>query len=192
MVDYVLTVAVSLSAGCRQPRQCLPRHRPPPPAGLPDRSGPPDSPSNLFGIAESARVLMLPTTVFVVSILGVIVLGLLNWHPDTKIGTPINTHATEARRRDPCAQGVRRRLLGGDRRRGHRQRASHPSARPRVRRAQRTEVSLGVLLGVMLIGLAVLIHVHHVLPRTRGHPSRPAHGRRFRKRAGPSTSATWR
>jgi hypothetical protein len=36
---------------------------------------------------------------------------------------------------------------------------------PRVGRAQRTEVSLGALLGVMLVGLALLIHAHHVVPR---------------------------
>ena len=36
---------------------------------------------------------------------------------------------------------------------------------PRVRTAQRTEISLGVLLAVMLIGLAVLIRAHHVVPR---------------------------
>ena len=35
---------------------------------------------------------------------------------------------------------------------------------PRARTAQRTEISLGVLLGVMLVGLAVLIHTHHVGP----------------------------
>jgi hypothetical protein len=36
---------------------------------------------------------------------------------------------------------------------------------PRIRTAQRTEISLGVLLGVMLIGLSILISAHHVLPR---------------------------
>jgi hypothetical protein len=34
-----------------------------------------------------------------------------------------------------------------------------------VRRAQRTEITLGVLLGVMLVGLALLIRAHHVVPR---------------------------
>jgi Amino acid permease len=34
-----------------------------------------------------------------------------------------------------------------------------------VRTAQRTEISLGVMLGVMLVGLALLIHAHHVVPR---------------------------
>ena len=36
---------------------------------------------------------------------------------------------------------------------------------PRARTAQRTEISLGVLLGVMLVGLALLIQVHHIAPR---------------------------
>jgi amino acid transporter len=36
---------------------------------------------------------------------------------------------------------------------------------PKIRTAQRTEVSLGLLLGLMLVGLAVLIHAHHVYPR---------------------------
>ena len=36
---------------------------------------------------------------------------------------------------------------------------------PRIRTAQRTEISLGVLLGVMLVGLSLLINAHHVLPR---------------------------
>jgi hypothetical protein len=36
---------------------------------------------------------------------------------------------------------------------------------PRVRTAQRTEISLGVMLGMMLVGIAILIRAHHVLPR---------------------------
>jgi hypothetical protein len=43
---------------------------------------------------------------------------------------------------------------------------SVPSFRqPRVQTAQRTELSLGALLAVMLVGLSILIHVHHVVPR---------------------------
>src|ERR1700760_1293076 len=82
VVDYVLTVAVSLSAGAASLGSvfpviahhlllaCL--------IGLVFLTA-----LNLFGIAESARVLMLPTVVFIVSILGVIVLGLVDWHPAT-------------------------------------------------------------------------------------------------------------
>ena len=36
---------------------------------------------------------------------------------------------------------------------------------PRARRAQRTELMLGVLLGAMLVGLSVLIRRDHVAPR---------------------------
>lgn len=36
---------------------------------------------------------------------------------------------------------------------------------PAITRAQNTEVALGILLGVMLIGLSVLIKAHHVVPR---------------------------
>ena len=36
---------------------------------------------------------------------------------------------------------------------------------PRVRSAQRTELLLGLVLGSMLLGLAVLIHRFHVVPR---------------------------
>jgi hypothetical protein len=36
---------------------------------------------------------------------------------------------------------------------------------PRVRTAQRTELSLGAMLAVMLVGLSILIRVHHVVPR---------------------------
>jgi amino acid transporter len=163
VVDYVLTVAVSLAAGAASLGSvfpeishhlllvCL--------LGLAFLTI-----LNLFGIAESARVLMLPTVVFIVSILGVIGLGLINWHTGTTIGTPLAFHPTEAlgivlilkafaggcsavTGVEAIANGV-------------------PAFRPpRVQRAQRTEVSLGGLLGVMLIGLALLIQVHHVLPR---------------------------
>jgi hypothetical protein len=38
---------------------------------------------------------------------------------------------------------------------------------PAVKRAQHTEVTLGILLGTMLLGLALLIKIHHIVPR--GH-----------------------
>ena len=38
--------------------------------------------------------------------------------------------------------------------------------KPRARRAQHTEMWLGILLGLMLIGLGVLIHKFHVVPHS--------------------------
>jgi len=76
---------------------------------------------NLFGIAESARVLMVPTVVLILAILAMITLGLRCSRPVAVTGTSLGP-------------------------------------------PQLTE-SLRLLLEVMLIGLALVIHLHHVLPR---------------------------
>jgi amino acid transporter len=163
VVDYVLTVAVSLAAGAASLGSVFPTL-----AhhlllvtliGLVILTA-----VNMFGIAESAKALMLPTIVFIVSILATIVVGALRSHPVAHIGTPEQFHATEA-------VGVLLLLKAF---------ASGCSAvtgveaisngvpafrKPRIRTAQRTEISLGVLLGVMLIGLVLVIRAHHVVPR---------------------------
>ena len=163
VVDYVLTVAVSLAAGAASlasafpPLQhhllamCL--------AGLIVITA-----VNLWGIAESARVLMLPMVVFLAAIFGVIVIGLVRSHPAAIVGTTQPVRVSEAvgvililkafaagcsalTGIEAIANGV-------------------PVFRePRARRAQRTELMLGALLGAMLIGLAVLIRREHVAPR---------------------------
>lgn len=163
VVDYVLTVTVSLAAGAASLASafpsldsylleiCL--------AGLVLLTA-----VNLRGVAESARVLMLPTVLFIVSILGIVVLGLLRTHPAAVVGSAQPVHATEALGvfvllkafSSGCSAltGVEAIANGV------------PSFRePRVRRAQRTELMLGALLGLMLIGLAVLIRRDHVAPR---------------------------
>ncbi|MCX4457998.1 APC family permease [Streptomyces sp. NBC_01340] len=163
VVDYVLTVTVSLAAGAASLASafpslgshlleiCL--------AGLALLTV-----VNLRGVAESARVLMLPTVLFIVSILGIIVLGLLHSHPAAVVGTAQPVHATEALGvllllkafSSGCSAltGVEAIANGV------------PAFRePRVKRAQRTELMLGALLGLMLIGLAVLIRRDHVAPR---------------------------
>ncbi|MFG3363869.1 APC family permease [Streptomyces sp. NPDC090032] len=163
VVDYVLTVTVSLAAGAASLASafpslgsylleiCL--------AGLALLTL-----VNLRGVAESARVLMLPTALFIVSILGIVVFGLLRSHPVEIVGTAQPVHATEALGvllllkafSSGCSAltGVEAIANGV------------PAFRtPRVKRAQRTELMLGALLGLMLIGLAVLIRRDHVAPR---------------------------
>lgn len=163
VVDYVLTVTVSLAAGAASLASafpslgsylleiCL--------AGLALLTL-----VNLRGVAESARVLMLPTVLFIVSILGIIVLGLLRSHPAEVVGTAQPVHATDALGvllllkafSSGCSAltGVEAIANGV------------PAFRePRVKRAQRTELMLGALLGLMLIGLAVLIRRDHAAPR---------------------------
>ncbi|MEW1824703.1 APC family permease [Streptomyces sp. NPDC088196] len=163
VVDYVLTVTVSLAAGAASLASafpslgshllelCL--------VGLALLTA-----VNLRGVAESARVLMLPTALFVVGILGIVVLGLARSHPAAVVGTAQPVHATETLGillllkafSSGCSAltGVEAIANGV------------PAFRePRVRRAQRTELMLGALLGLMLIGLAVLIRRDHVAPR---------------------------
>ncbi|MFF7596468.1 APC family permease [Streptomyces mirabilis] len=163
VVDYVLTVTVSLAAGAASLASafpvlgshllavCL--------IGLALLTA-----VNLRGVAESARVLMLPTVLFIVSILGIVVLGLARGRPVAFVGTVQPVHATEALSvllllkafSSGCSAltGVEAIANGV------------PSFRePRVKRAQHTELMLGALLGLMLIGMALLIRRDHVAPR---------------------------
>jgi amino acid transporter len=163
VVDYVLTVAVSLAAGAASLGSvfpslshhlllvCL--------IGLALLTA-----VNMFGITESAKLLMLPTAVFVVSILAVIVVGPFHPHPVARIGSSIPIHATTAL---GIVLILKAFAAGCSAVTGVEAIANGVPAfrKPRVRTAQRTEISLGVLLGVMLVGLAILIRAHHVVPR---------------------------
>jgi amino acid transporter len=163
VVDYVLTVAVSLAAGAASLGSVFP--------GLAHHLLAVSltglallTAVNMFGIAESARLLMLPTAVFIVSILAVIIVGSFHSHPVKEIGSAIPIHPTTAlgivlilkafAAGCSAVTGVEAIANGV------------PAFRePRVRTAQKTEIALGVLLGVMLIGLAILIRAHHIVPR---------------------------
>ncbi len=99
---------------------------------------------NLWGIAESARALMLPMVLFLSAIFGVIAVGLVRSHPAAVVGTAQPVHISEAlgvivvlkafaagcsalTGIEAVANGV-------------------PTFRqPRARRAQRTELMLGAL-----------------------------------------------
>ncbi|MDR3080773.1 MAG: amino acid permease, partial [Streptomyces sp.] len=119
---------------------------------------------NLRGITAGARMLMLPTALFIVSIAGVIVVGLFRTHPAAVVGTPQPHQAHEALGlllilkafSSGCSALTGVEAIAN----------AVPTFRtPRVKRAQRTELMLGALLGLLLIGLAVLIHRDQVAPR---------------------------
>jgi amino acid transporter len=162
VVDYVLTVAVSLAAGAASLGSVFP--------GLAHHLLLVSlialallTAVNMFGITESAKLLMLPTAVFVISIFAVIVVGAFHFVP-VKLGTPEPL---------PADKTVGILLLlkafasGCSAVTGVEAVANGVPAfrRPRVRTAQRTEISLGVLLGAMLVGLAVLMRNHHLVER---------------------------
>ena len=163
VVDYVLTVAVSIAAGVAALVSAFPRLAP-------------DGLSiglailavltalNLRGLATSARALLLPTAVFIVGIYVVIVAGLSRSHPVA--GAQIHVAV-------PAAAGAIGVLLvlkafaaGCSALTGVEAIANDvPGFRePKVRRAMRTEVLLGGILGTMLLGLSVLTVRFHIAP----------------------------
>jgi amino acid transporter len=159
VVDYVLTVAVSLAAGAASLASafpslghhllaiCL--------AGLVLITA-----VNLWGIAESARVLMLPMVAFLAAIFGVIVVGLIRSHPAAVVGTAQPVRISEA---IGVILILKAFSVGCSALTGIEAIANGVPAfrQPRAQRAQRTEL----MLGTMLIGLSVLIRREHVAPR---------------------------
>ncbi|MBV9167288.1 MAG: APC family permease [Solirubrobacterales bacterium] len=162
VVDYVLTVAVSLAAGAASLGSAFPALSHHlllvSLAGLVILTG-----VNMFGIQESARLLTLPTAVFLVSTFAVIILGPFHSHPVARIGTSLGPlQAT-------TAVGILLILkafaAGCSAVTGVEAIANGAPAFRSPRTAQRTELVLGALLAVMLIGISLLIHAHHIVPR---------------------------
>ncbi len=163
VVDYILTVAVSLSAGAASLASMFPSLAPHLLAvcllELLILTG-----VNMFGITESARFLMPPAAVFLVSIIALLIISPFHSHPAAVIGTAEPIHATEA---VGLVLLLKAFAAGCSAVTGVEAIANGVPAfrRPRIRTAQRTEISLGVILGIVLIGLAILIRAHDVVPR---------------------------
>ena len=120
---------------------------------------------NMRGVVEAARAFIVPTIAFITAIAVVIVAGLIRSHPAVPPPHPAGP--------SPGAVEVVGALLllkafasGCSALTGVEAIANAvPAFRaPRVHRAQHTEISLGAILGIMLIGLAILIRKFHVGP----------------------------
>ncbi|MET9264553.1 APC family permease [Amycolatopsis sp. NPDC004079] len=161
IVDYVLNVAVSVAAGVAALTSAFPEL-------LPYKlwlclgvlvliTG-----INLRGIAESARAFIVPTAVFVGSILTVVVVGLFRSTPAASVASghlpslqTVGILLLLKAFANGCAALTGVEAIAN----------AVPSFRkPRVRRAQRAEVALGGLLAVMLLGIAVLIGKFSIHP----------------------------
>ena len=161
IIDYVLNVAVSVSAGVAALTSAFP--------GLFSATVwlcvlalALITAVNLYGVAESAKVMIIPTIVFVVSIFAVILFGLFRSHPITVPTHPASSAAASVgvllllkAFASGCSALTGVEAIAN---------AVPTFRKPRVKRAQRTEVALGALLGIMLIGLSVLIGKFHVAP----------------------------
>jgi amino acid transporter len=117
---------------------------------------------NMWGVAEAARAFIVPTLLFIVAIGAVIIGGLVRSHP----AVPLTQHLPQTVTAVSLLLLLRAFASGCSALTGVEAIANAVPAfrKPRVRRAQHTEMWLGILLGVMLLGLAVLIRKFHVTP----------------------------
>lgn len=166
IVDYTLTVAVSIAAGVGALTSAFPSFTS---ATVPICLGilAIITVLNLRGLGESARAFLLPTMVFILGLLAVIVVGLV--HP---LG--VHTHqlgpsivATHGLATVGVLLILKAFSAGCSALTGVEAIANGVPLfkEPRATRAKRTELLLGLILGVMLLGLAVLTNRFHIRPR---------------------------
>jgi amino acid transporter len=117
---------------------------------------------NLWGVAESARVFIVPTVLFIIAIAIVIIGGAVRSHPVVTMAgqLPAVTESVGILLLLKAFASGCSALTGVEAIAN----AVPEFKKPRVRRAQHTEMWLGILLGVMLIGIALLIRKFHVAP----------------------------
>jgi amino acid transporter len=117
---------------------------------------------NLIGVAEAARVFIVPTILFILAIAIVIGSGLFRSHP---VVPPVGHLPSVAESvgillllkafASGCSALTGVEAIAN---------AVPEFKRPRAHRAQHTEMMLGIILGLMLIGIAVLIKKFHITP----------------------------
>lgn len=166
IVDYTLTVAVAVAAGVASLSSAFPALIPlTVPICLAIIAV--ITLLNLRGLGEGARAFLLPTVVFIAGVLVTIGLGL--FHPLDPGLTPAG--APEVATKGLEAVGILLVLkafsAGCSALTGVEAIANGTPLfrQPRQRLAKQTELLLGVLLGVMLIGLAILVQRLHIVPR---------------------------
>ncbi|MGZ9935035.1 amino acid permease [Streptomyces sp. NC-S4] len=122
---------------------------------------------NLRGVVESAKAFLVPTAVFVGSILAMVVVGLFRDGPVSTASAAGHASALGEGATTVGALLLLKAFAAGCSALTGVEAVANavPSFRaPAARRAQRTEVALGALLGVMLVGLSILIGRFHLQP----------------------------
>jgi amino acid transporter len=167
IVDYTLTVTVSIAAGVGALTSAFP--------SLSSGTVPlclgflaVITFMNLRGLGEAARAFLLPTMLFIVGLLAIIAVGLIH---------PLGLHAPQPGRSLLATHGLqtvgvllvlKAFSAGCSALTGVEAIANGVPLfkEPRMVRAKRTELMLGAILGTMLLGLAVLARRWHIGPRS--------------------------
>ena len=161
IVDYILNAAVGVSAGIEAVTSAFP--------GLYGSrvwlclvALALITAANLWGVAESARLFIAPTIAFIAAMAVVIVGGLLRSHP----AVPLPHNVSSVTETVGALLLLKAFASGCSALTGVEAIANAVPEfrRPRVRRAQHTEMWLGIILGAMLLGLAALIRKFDVTP----------------------------
>jgi amino acid transporter len=167
IVDYTLTVAVSIAAGVASLTSAYPSLAS---ATVPLCLGilAVITLLNLRGLGSAARAFLLPTMVFIVGLLAVIAIGLI--HPLAR-NAPlpgVSLMPTRALEAVSVLLVLKAFSAGCSALTGVEAIANGVPLfkKPRQRRARQTEVLLGAILGLMLLGLAVLADRWHIGPRS--------------------------
>ena len=167
VVDYTLTVAVSISAGVEALTSAFPSLVG---ATVPICLGilAVVAILNLRGVANAARAFLLPTLIFIVGLFAIIAIGLVH---------PLALHASQPGATELPTKGLQTvsvllvlkafsagcSALTGVEAIANGVPVFKP---PRAARAKRTELLLGGILGTMLLGLALLASRWHIAPRS--------------------------
>ncbi len=167
IVDYTLTVAVSIAAGVGQLTSAFPSLSG---ATVPMCLGilALITVLNLRGLSESARAFLVPTLIFIIGLLAIIVVGLVHplaLHVPQPGHSLLPTHTLQA---VTVLLVLKAFAAGCSALTGVEAIANGVPLfkEPRMTRAKRTEMLLGFTLGTMLLGLAVLARRFHIGPRS--------------------------
>lgn len=162
VIDYVLNVAVSVAAGTAALTSAIPATR--------DHTLPIAlaivvliTAVNLRGLVTSARLFIVPTAIFVFSLVVVIISGLLGHSrlieptlPSSDVVSTVGVLLLLKAFASGCSALTGVEAIAN---------ATPQFRKNRVKRAQRAEVSLGVILGTLMIGIAILIEKFDIHPR---------------------------
>jgi amino acid transporter len=163
IVDYVLTVSVSIAAGIAAISSAFPQLQPYTLYLCLAMLGM-ITLLNLRGVGESARAFLLPTMIFIGSVLLVIALGFV--HPTYPHSLGLRPSFTGSIKMVSPLLLLKAFSAGCSALTGVEAIANGVPLfkEPRQSRARNTEIALGAILGVMLLGLAQLGTNFHVVP----------------------------